>query len=45
MRDYLRIAKSLFSGDLEFTDAEKQHIFDLQDANKEDDLFRFVFFK
>ena len=34
-----------FSGDLEFTDAEKQHIFDLQDANKEDDLFRFLFFK
>ena len=33
------------SGDLEFTDVEKQHIFDLQDANKEDDLFRFLFFK
>ena len=39
------LVKSPFSGDLEFTDAEKQHIFDLQDANKEDDLFRFVFFK
>lgn len=39
------LVKSPFSGDLEFTDAEKQYIFDLQDANKEDDLFRFVFFK
>lgn len=39
------LVASPFSGDLEFTDAEKQHIFDLQDANKEDDLFRFVFFK
>ena len=39
------LVKSPFSGDLEFTDTEKQHIFDLQDANKEDDLFRFVFFK
>ena len=39
------LVKSPFSGDLEFTDAEKQHIFDLQDANKEDDLFRFLFFK
>lgn len=39
------LVKSPFSGDLEFADAEKQYIFDLQDANKEDDLFRFVFFK
>ena len=39
------LVASPFSGDLEFTDAEKQQIFDLQDANKEDDLFRFVFFK
>ena len=39
------LVKSPFSGDLEFTDAEKQHIFDLQDANKEDDLFRLLFFK
>lgn len=39
------LVASPFSGDLEFTDAEKQHIFGLQDANKEDDLFRFVFFK
>lgn len=39
------LVASPFSGDLEFTDAEKQHIFDLQDANKEDDLFRFLFFK
>ena len=39
------LVASPFSGDLEFTDAEKQYIFDLQDANKEDDLFRFVFFK
>ena len=39
------LVASPFSGDLEFTDAEKQEIFDLQDANKEDDLFRFVFFK
>ena len=39
------LVKAPFSGDLEFTDAEKQHIFDLQDANKEDDLFRFLFFK
>lgn len=39
------LVASPFSGDLAFTDAEKQHIFDLQDANKEDDLFRFLFFK
>lgn len=39
------LVASPFSGDLEFSDAEKQHIFDLQDANKEDDLFRFLFFK
>ena len=39
------LVASPFSGDLEFTDAEKQHIFDLQDANKEDELFRFLFFK
>ena len=39
------LVASPFSGDLEFTDAEKQHIFNLQDANKEDDLFRFLFFK
>lgn len=39
------LVASPFSGDLEFTDAEKQRIFDLQDANKEDDLFRFLFFK
>ncbi|MCI6194159.1 MAG: BREX-1 system adenine-specific DNA-methyltransferase PglX [Faecalibacterium sp.] len=39
------LVASPFSGDLEFTDAEKQEIFDLQDANKEDDLFRFLFFK
>lgn len=39
------LVASPFSGDLEFTDAEKQQIFDLQDANKEDDLFRFLFFK
>lgn len=39
------LVKSPFSGNLEFTDAEKQHIFDLQDTNKEDDLFRFLFFK
>ena len=39
------LVASPFSGDLEFTDAEKQEIFDLQDANKEDDLFRFLFFR
>ena len=39
------LVASPFSGDLDFTDVEKQHIFDLQDANKEDDLFRFLFFK
>ena len=39
------LVASPFSGNLEFTDVEKQHIFDLQDANKEDDLFRFLFFK
>ena len=39
------LVASPFSGDLEFTDDEKQQIFDLQDANKEDDLFRFLFFK
>ena len=39
------LVASPFSGDLEFTDAEKQQIFDLQDANKEDNLFRFLFFK
>lgn len=39
------LVKTPFSGDLEFTEDEKQRIFDLQDANKEDDLFRFLFFK
>ena len=39
------LVASPFSVDLDFTDVEKQHIFDLQDANKEDDLFRFLFFK
>lgn len=40
------LVKSPFSGDLEFTADEKQHIYALQDANdKEDDIFRFVFFK
>ena len=39
------LVASPFSGDLEFTEDEKQRIFDLQDANKEDDLFRFLFFK
>lgn len=39
------LVKATFSGDLEFTEDEKQRIFDLQDANKEDDLFRFLFFK
>lgn len=39
------LVKAPFSGDLEFTEDEKQRIFDLQDANKEDDLFRFLFFK
>ena len=39
------LVKAPFSGDLDFTEDEKQHIFDLQDANKEDDLFRFLFFK
>ena len=39
------LVASPFSGDLAFTDAEKQEIFDLQDANKEDDLFRFLFFR
>ena len=39
------LVKSPFSGDLEFDENEKQQIFALQDANKEDDLFRFLFFK
>lgn len=39
------LVKAPFSGDLEFTEDEKKRIFDLQDANKEDDLFRFLFFK
>lgn len=39
------LVKAPFSGDLEFTEDEKQRIFDLQDANKEDELFRFLFFK
>ena len=39
------LVKAPFSGDLEFTEDEKQRIFDLQDANKEDGLFRFLFFK
>lgn len=39
------LVKAPFSGNLEFTEDEKQRIFDLQDANKEDDLFRFLFFK
>lgn len=39
------LVKAPFSGDLEFTEDEKQRIFELQDANKEDDLFRFLFFK
>ena len=39
------LVKAPFSGDLDFTEDEKQRIFDLQDANKEDDLFRFLFFK
>lgn len=39
------LVKAPFSGDLGFTEDEKQRIFDLQDANKEDDLFRFLFFK
>lgn len=39
------LVKAPFSGDLEFTEDEKKRIFELQDANKEDDLFRFLFFK
>lgn len=39
------LVKSPFSSDLEFDENEKQQIFALQDANKEDDLFRFLFFK
>ena len=39
------LVKAPFSGDLEFTEDEKQRIFELQDANKEDDLFRFLFFR
>ena len=39
------LVKSPFSGDLEFDENEKQQIFALQDANREDDLFRFLFFK
>ena len=39
------LVKASFSGDLEFTEDEKKRIFELQDANKEDDLFRFLFFK
>lgn len=39
------LVKAPFSGDLEFTEDEKKCIFELQDANKEDDLFRFLFFK
>ena len=40
-----RSGQGPFSGDLEFTEDEKKRIFELQDANKEDDLFRFLFFK
>ena len=39
------LVKAPFSGDLELTEDEKKRIFELQDANKEDDLFRFLFFK
>lgn len=39
------LVKAPFSGNLEFTEDEKKRIFELQDANKEDDLFRFLFFK
>lgn len=39
------LVKAPFSGDLEFTEDEKKRIFELQDANKEGDLFRFLFFK
>ena len=39
------LVKSPFSGDLEFDENEKQQIFALQDANKENELFRFLFFK
>lgn len=39
------LVKAPFSGDLEFTEDEKKRIFELQDANKEDNLFRFLFFK
>lgn len=39
------LVKAPFSGDLEFTEDEKKRIFELQDANKEDALFRFLFFK
>ena len=39
------LVKAPFSGDLGFTEDEKKRIFELQDANKEDDLFRFLFFK
>lgn len=39
------LVKAPFSGDLKFTEDEKKRIFELQDANKEDDLFRFLFFK
>lgn len=39
------LVKAPFSGDLEFTEDEKKRIFELQDANKEDGLFRFLFFK
>lgn len=39
------LVKAPFSGDLEFAEDEKKRIFELQDANKEDDLFRFLFFK
>lgn len=39
------LVKAPFSGDLDFTEDEKKRIFELQDANKEDDLFRFLFFK
>lgn len=40
------LVKSPFSGDLEYTAEEKQQLYALLDADsKEDDIFRFVFFK
>ena len=40
------LVKSPFSGDLEYTTEEKQQLYALLDADsKEDDIFRFVFFK